>query len=386
MSKLVKAGVTTAPGKMEIREYPYPKLEEGCAIVKMGMAGICGLDKHVYKGEDVLYAGTDRERRAQYPVIPGHENVGTIVEISSEGKTSLELYGKELCVGDRVIIGPNTRSKTSYDATHGYGLGWDKDFQTYGVTISCENPPHILGGFSEYLYVKKGTSLVKIPDGIPFDTAVLVENIVCAYAADKGREFYSMPTEGFAWMDPVVVLGVGPQGILNVMKCRLYGAGIIIALDLSDYRLEMAKEFGADYVINVSNTTKEERLEMIKELTGGLGPQIVIDCVGEPDVFLEGIEMVRNGGMFFEGGAYVETGSITISPHRHILAKNIRIIGIAEIAYVDFDRGLHLLDKYGDVFPFHKMVTHRFSIEQSEEAILKSMDLDSMKVVVCPDL
>ena len=82
MSKLVKAAVVAGPGKMETRSYPYPELSEpGSAIMKMEMAGICGTDKHTYRGETSQYAGTDAETSTPFPIIPGHENVGTIVEI-----------------------------------------------------------------------------------------------------------------------------------------------------------------------------------------------------------------------------------------------------------------------------------------------------------------
>jgi D-arabinose 1-dehydrogenase-like Zn-dependent alcohol dehydrogenase len=82
MSKTVRAAVLVKPGKIEIQEFPTPDLEEGAMLVKPLMCGICGTDKHGYKGESVQYAGTPREISGPYPAIPGHENVGEIVEIN----------------------------------------------------------------------------------------------------------------------------------------------------------------------------------------------------------------------------------------------------------------------------------------------------------------
>ena len=191
-----------------------------------------------------------------------------------------------------------------------------------------------------------------------------------------------MPGEGFASMDTVLIQGVGPLGLLNVVKARILGAGDIIAIDKSKFRLEMAKKFGTDYIINASETTGEERIQAVKDLTKGRGPDVIVDCIGTPEIFLEGLEMLSNGGLFIEEGAYTEIGTIPISPHRHILAKSARIIGMANHPIWGYYPSMKLVQKYSKVFPFEKFVTHKYKIDDAEVAIKKSMDLDSMKVVI----
>ena len=95
MPTKVKAVVMTAPGKIEVQELPYPQLERGALILKMQMSGICGTDKHAYKGEKVLYGGTEAEQEIVYPAVHGHENVGTVVEIDPADRRLIEYHGQE---------------------------------------------------------------------------------------------------------------------------------------------------------------------------------------------------------------------------------------------------------------------------------------------------
>ena len=103
----VRAAVVSAPGTLTLEDFPEPELGPGEALMRMELSGICGTDKHVFKGEGTLYAGTMMETEAKFPVIPGHENVGVIEEIGSAARTELEFYGRPLAVGDRVVMCPD---------------------------------------------------------------------------------------------------------------------------------------------------------------------------------------------------------------------------------------------------------------------------------------
>lgn len=89
MRRKVKAAVLKEPGKIDIQKFSYPKLDEGCVLVKMEMSGICGTDKHLYKGENKFYASTIRETTALYPIIQGHENYGVVFELSQKGRKKI---------------------------------------------------------------------------------------------------------------------------------------------------------------------------------------------------------------------------------------------------------------------------------------------------------
>ena len=136
-----------------------------------------------------------------------------------------------------------------------------------------------------------------------------------------------MSYEGFNSGDTVVVIGSGPLGLLHIAKADMMGAGQIIATDLSETRLAFAKKMGADHTINVSTTTPEERIDLVRELTRGRGADVVLHMANRPASFVEGIEMLKRGGMMLEMGVFADTGDVPINVHRHVCSKNIRLIG-----------------------------------------------------------
>lgn len=106
MTDLVLAATLVAPGQLELRRYPYPStLEPGAVLIRMEASGICGTDKHTFRGETAQYAGTDNARTTPFPIIQGHENVGEIVEIGPGGASDFD--GHPLAVGQRVVPAPN---------------------------------------------------------------------------------------------------------------------------------------------------------------------------------------------------------------------------------------------------------------------------------------
>lgn len=385
MAEMVKAAVLVEPGKIEIQEFPMPSLEEGCLLVKPIIAGICESDKHFYKGQSIQYAGTPRETYGPYPAIPGHENVGIVVEArhSADGKIK-DFYGKELREGDRIIISPDMVCGKCYWCNHSYGFSWCDYLKSYGH-IDASRPPHLSGGWSELMYVLPGSHLFKVPEDVSDEIAVLAEPMAVTFSLDIAKGHSSLPNEGFITGDTVVVFGVSPVGLCHLIKSRLLGAGTIVALDKSDYRLSFARDFGANHAINVTKTTQKERNQFIKDLTDGRGADVVVECAGSPEVVVEGIEMLRQGGTFVEVGHFVDAGDVTINPHRHLCAKSIRLIGQVNLAYTGMMPSVNLMRANRDKYDFDKIVSHRFPLKDAKEALFQFMKPESMKVVIYPE-
>lgn len=371
MSDKVRAAVLLAPGKIELRDFPYPKLEDDAFMLKMEMSGICGTDKHSYRGETKLYAGTETEADFRYPIIPGHENVGVVAEFGKNGRT--DFYGEKLKVGDRVTMWPDIICGNCYYCRDevGYGFPWCEHKENYGVTLSCVDPPHLFGGWSQYMYITGPTFVYKVPEALPLDMAILAELMSVFYGLDKVG-------------DTVVVQGVGPLGLCQAIKARILGAGNIIVTDASQYKLDLALEFGADYALNINDTTSEERIRKVKELTGGHGADMVVECAGVPQAVVEGIEMLRRGGQYIEMGNYVEMGEVPMSAHKHLCTKAIRLTGISNHPYTGMGPAMKMMEKLQNRIDFSKVVSHRFKLDDVQEAMLTSMHPDSMKVVITP--
>jgi len=381
MARTVRAAVMVAPGRMEVREFPYPDLEEGGIILRMEMAGICGTDKHTYRGENVQYAGTPAETSTPFPIIPGHENVGIIEEIGQSARAAGDFYGESLQVGDRLTFCPDVVCGKCWFCRNTFGYPWCEKVRGYGNAFCCDQPPHLLGGWAEYVYLLPEVFRYKVPEGMPPEVAVLTELFTVAAALDRYLPV-GTPADGFNSAPTVVVQGMGPLGLSCLIRARILGAGEIIGTDLFSPRLQMAGQFGLDAALNVAETTEEERIAFVQQRTQGRGADIVIECAGVPQVVPEGLEMLRQGGLYLELGNFVDTGEIPINVHRHLCAKNVHLIGVTNHPFTGYGPSLRLMQRYGHLYPFEKIITHRYAIDQAEEAVLKSVKPDAMKVVI----
>ena len=375
----VLAATLVKPGKYEIREYPLPEPAAGCVLIRMEMSGICGTDKHTFQGYTTQYGG----RRLEFPIIQGHENVGTIAAIGGDGKFA-DFEGVALREGDRVVVGANVACGECYYCRHDFPYYCCEKTTDYGNNLSAKNPPHLFGGWAQYLYVVPGSFLVKVPDELPSEVAVLTEIFAVSVGLDRAKQMSSFPNESFRFDDTVVVLGVGPLGMCFLMKARMLGAGTIIAVDKSEYRLNFAKRLGADFAVNVESMSRVERLQMVKDLTHGRGADMVIECAGVPEAVPEALEMMRVGGLLIEAGNFSDLGEVPISPHRHICAKNARILGVGGEEPAAYGPSMRQMARYMKNYPLREFVTHRYGLRDVDMAMKKSAEAESMKVVLEP--
>jgi len=375
----VLAATLVKPFHYELREYPLPDPAPGCVLIKMQFSGICGTDKHTFQGYTTQYGG----RQLEFPIIQGHENVGTVAAIGGDG-TYTDFEGIPLREGDRVVVGANVSCGQCYYCRHDFPYYCCENTTDYGNNLSARNPPHLFGGWSQYMYIVPGSFLVKVPDDLPSEIAVLTEIFAVSVGLDRAKQMSAFPNESFRFDDTVVVLGAGPLGMCFLMKARMLGAGNIIAMDLSDYRLNFAKRVGADYVVNAGNSSASERLQIVRELTNGRGADMVIECAGVPQSVPEALDMLRIGGLLVEAGNFSDLGEVPLSPHRHLCAKNVRILGVGGEEPAAYGPGMRQMARYMRQYPLQEFVTHRFGLSDVDEAMQKAMARDSMKVVLQP--
>ncbi len=385
MNNAVAAGVMTAPGKLELRYFPYPQVDEHSLVIKMEMCGICGTDKHTYRGETVQYAGTPAESHTPFPLLPGHEIVGTVAEIGKSAASELEYSGQRLSIGDRVVMCPDILCGKCWYCKNSFGFPLCENIKGYGNAFSCADAPHLMGGWADYIYVRKDAFVYKVPEELPPEIAVMTELMAVTYNLDKAKEFYTMGGEGFGSGAAVVIQGTGPMGMLHVLKAHLMGAGRIIVLDKSKFRLNLAKEFGADETICVDDTTAEERVGRVRELTQGRGADVIVECTGVAEAIPEGLRMARRGATYLVAGVFADVGDIAINPHRDLLANQIRLIGLTNHPPSGYVASMRLLARNMDRFPLHKFVTQTFPVNRIQDAMDCAFDLErSLKVAVTP--
>jgi len=378
----VMAAVMTGPGRIEAQEFPYPDVSDDAMVIALEMCGLCGTDKHTYRGETVQYGGTAAEISTPFPIVPGHEIVGTVAEIGKRARTELEYSGETLRIGDRVVMCPDILCGRCHYCRNFSGFPLCENIRGYGNHFTATEAPHLMGGWAEHIYVRPDARVFKTPDGLDPEIAVMTELMAVTYNLDKAKSFYSMDGEGFGSGAAVAVQGVGPMGLLHVFKARIMGAGDIIALDRSDFRLGVAERFGADHAINVSSLTDKEVVEAVRALTGGRGADLALECTGFAEAIPPGIEMVRRGGMYIVAGVFADVGSIALNPH-HIAARQVRVIGMCNHPSTGYVASLKLLEKHQARFPLREFITHRFKVADADKAMAQAMKLDeTMKVVI----
>ena len=373
-----------APGRLAVERFPAPRPEPGAAVLRMLYSGICGTDKHTWRGESLQYAGTDHERPVPYPIICGHENVG-VIEALGQGPPPVDELGRPLAVGDRVVPAPNlTCGRCRFCLGEGYPYYLCTALDDYGNSLTCARPPHLFGGWSQRMYLLPGTRLFRVPDGLPSQLAALTEVLAVTHGLDAARSMTALGG-GFRAGDTVAVVGMGPLGLMHLAKAELLGAGRLIAVDLLAERLQQAHGFGADLVLDASVTSQAERVAQVRAATGGLGADVVVDCSGAAATFPEALELARPGGTVIEAGAFVDMGAVPLNPNRHICTPGLTVLGVGGETLEQYAPSLALLDRHQRRLPFAQTITHLVSLDEVASALELAQTGAAMKVLVAPN-
>ena len=346
---------------------------------RMLYSGICGTDKHTFRGETQQYAGTDHASSTPFPIIQGHENVGVVAAIGDGGATAFD--DSPLGVGDRVVPAPNRACGECEFCRGDFPYYFCRHLENYGNSLTCSEAPHLFGGWAEYLYLRPGTPVFKVPDGLPTNVAVLTELFAVTHSLDLAA---AMPRPGgFRSGDTVAVVGIGPVGIVHVAKARLLGAARVIAIDPFEPRVALATELGATDTV-IASGADDDAAAFVRDVTRGRGVDVVVDATGNPASFVPALSMLRDGGTLIEVGAFVDLGTVPINPAA-ILGRNLTIVGVAGEDARAYDATLAMLAANHERVPFHRAVTHSFPLEQVEEAMRTALGADTaMKVILTP--
>ncbi len=380
MTTDVLAATLVAPGRLELRRYPYPdRLEPGAVLLRMLASGICGTDKHTFRGETEQYAGTDHASSTPFPIIQGHENVGVVVAVGQGGATAFDQT--KLKPGDRVVPAPNRACGRCHFCRRDFPYYFCRNLENYGNSLTSATPPHLFGGWAEYLYLLPGTPVFRVPEALPTEVAVLTELFAVTHSLDLVRA--APRPGGFDPGDSVVIIGAGPVGLVHAAKAALMDAGRVIAVDPYQRRVELTGELGASDRI-VARADDPALVEQVRELTEGRGADVVVDATGHPASFGPSLDLLRDGGTLIEVGAFVDLGPVPVNPAA-ILGRNLTIVGVAGEDARAYDRTLAMLARHHDDVPFERAVTHRFGLDEAEVAMQTALRADdAMKVVFSP--
>ena len=319
----MKAIVIENPDKIEIRDIPMPVVKEGEALLKIKFVGICGADLASYTGNQPF---------TTYPRIPGHEFSAEIVEIPDNDKG--------LKAGDIVTCNPYFNCGECYSCKRGF-VNCCTDNQTMGVQRD--------GAFCEYISMP--VERIYKGKGLSAKELALIEPFSISQHAVSRAEIKKT--------DNVLVIGAGPIGLFALIAAKQKCNKIVVA-DILDNRLELAKEYGADAVIN----TKEASLvDFTEKFTDGNGFDVCIEACGAPETFLSCIDCAAfAGNVILIGNGKRETSFV----HSVILKKELNIHGSRNALKADFINNIDLVASgKADVL---KMVSGIYDIDNAEYA------------------
>ena len=344
-----------------LEEVEVPPLTTGAVLGRMVMAGVCGTDVHILHGKVPV----------RTPAVLGHENVARVEAIGGEDELR-DVTGKLVHVGDLITWLPKSCMQCYNCTILGDPSKCEKRVGYGGWVVPADQFPYLVGGFSEYVWILPGSDLVVLPPDLAPEAVVLGDALrIMVHGLER--------IGGLEYGDTVVVQGSGAVGLMGAILARDAGAGQVIVIGAPAARLELAREYGADAVIDITQVPAAERIRRVLALTNGRGADVVFECAGVPAAVAEGLEMVRVNGKYMIAGHYGDAGTVPLNPHV-INKKQITITGVWSASNKHFLRGLHLLRK----IPLEKLVTHRFPLEQINEAILAAERQETLKAVIVP--
>ncbi len=343
------AAVFNGPGELEVREVGVPAIGPDEVLLKVGANTLCGTDGRILRGE--------KTRGVRKPSILGHEFAGRVAEVGSR------VEGFE--VGDLAAMAPVIPCRRCFYC--------QRDMEN-----ACQNRQamgyEFDGGMSEYVRIPavalEAGNLFRVEEEVDPAYLALAEPLSCCVNGHRNS--------GIRLDGTVLVLGAGPIGLFHLQLALLAGARSVIVSEPSEFRREFAQRLGAHVVVD---PLTEDLAAVVSETTGGLGVDSTIICIGLPRLVNDALHVTRKGGcinifagLSGKGWAEVEANLIHYN--------ELKVTGTTAARRSDFETALKLIESGRiDVRP---MLTDRFPLERTAEAISKAAGGEGLKVALIP--
>jgi L-iditol 2-dehydrogenase len=320
-------------GKISLDEVPTPEPRGREVVVRVKSAAICGTDRENLEGPGQA-------------TIPGHENAGQVVAVDQPARVK---------VGDRVAINCHVTCGGCEHCLRG-DLYFCDDLECIGFEWD--------GGFAEFVRVPEACCM-PIPDDISFETGSLLVDML-------GTPFRAVKRARLLPGDRVAVWGAGPIGLGALMVAHQFGAQVAI-LDPNAYRLDMARDLGADLALN---PTRDDVQEALLDWTQARGLDVAFDCVGSEVVAHQALEAVKKRGTFVVVGV---SHRLTLNPWEHLICNELTIFGSRNFNTAEFDEMIALVRRG---LPVEQAVTHRFPLAEAEAAFALFLSGECGKILL----
>ncbi|MEM0014700.1 MAG: alcohol dehydrogenase catalytic domain-containing protein [Zestosphaera sp.] len=323
--------------KVASEEVPTPKLADDSVLVNVKVAGICGSDLEVYRGR----------RNVRTPIIMGHEAAGVVAEVGRNVKG--------FSVGDRVVIEPNVYCGNCYYCRKGR-MDICENKIVYGITRD--------GVFAEYVDVPSKFAW-KIPDGVPYEVAVLADPLGVVLRALRHTSL--LPS------DNVLVVGGGPIGALTALTLQYMSVNVVVT-EVVQPRIELLKDIGVRKVVDVS---KSDADDAVKHYFEGSKADYVIDAVATNESFAQAFRWLRPGGKIVVLGLLSHRAEVEVYP---LVRGTLNVEG--SVIYLgDYIDALRLMRREDFSRELLKLITHKFKLDECGKAFEVAASGKSLKVL-----
>ncbi len=347
-----------APGKpFEIHNVELAGIGPGEILIKVSRTNVCGSDLHAWHGTFAT-GGLG----GQLPTVLGHEMVGA-VEALGDGVTT-DSNGLPLAPGTRVVFPyffccHKCRNCLACRRNACLNL-------KMAMLGRADQHPHFVGGYGEYFLLPAGAVVFTVPEGVTDDIA---SGANCALS----QVMYGFERVGLQLGETVVVQGAGALGLYATAVAKARGAATVIAIDGVPERLELATAFGADHVIDISETSVKDRTKIVRSQTDGHGADVVVEVVGHPSAIDEGLKMLAQFGRYVEIGNINVGKTVEFDPSRFVFA-NKSMVGVSLYEPAVLSRALTFLEQHQDKLPFDRLAAATYSLDQINEAFAAAED------------
>jgi threonine dehydrogenase-like Zn-dependent dehydrogenase len=321
--------------KLELQEFPDPRPGPGEVVVAMRASGMCGSDLHFYRGSGGATASLGLG--ATGAVIAGHEPCGIVAERGAG------VADADAPIGARIMVHHYKGCGRCEHCRVGWSQLCANGIVVYGATGH--------GGHAAYMRVPAST-LVPLPDSLSFEEGA-------AISCGTGTAYGALKRLDISGRDTLVVFGQGPVGLSATMLGRAMGARVI-AVDVGAERRQLAKELGADAVVDPGAA---DVVTAVRELTGGHGADATLDCSGHADARAQAVRSACTWGRV---GFVGEGGTVTLDVSKDLLRRQITLIGSWTFSAVgQLECARFVAERR---LPLGRLLTHRFALDEAEAA------------------
>lgn len=350
------------PEELETREYEVPPPEPGAVLTTIERANVCGSELHIWRGNHPEVRNG----------VLGHEALCRIDELGAGVET--DYAGDPVEPGDLVAPAYFVTCRRCPACQAGQFHLCENAYENWSKPP--EEPPHFHGTFATHYFIHPNQYFYTVPDGLDPGIAAGAN---CALS----QVMFGLDETGVDYDDTVVVQGAGGLGLNAVAYANERGAETIVVEGV-DGRIDRAKEFGADHVVDFREyDSVEARAERVRELTDGVGADVGVEVAGVPAAFAEGIHLVRRGGRYLEMGN-VSPGQLTEFDPGLLTRRSIDITSVVRYDPWYLRRALDFLEENAGDYPYADLIDAEFDLLDVDEALAKSDSREVTRATLLP--